>query len=80
MMPICGCAYRDRPYDVEPWPFAEALQNQICAIEFFVAPTLNCRPVLQQASDSYYGYFVVFVKRFLGILLTFFYVYQMHVL
>ena len=78
MMPICGCAYRDRPYDDEPLPFAEALHNQIGAIEFFVAPTLNSRPVLQQASASYYGYVVVFAQRFLGFLLTFFYFYQMH--
>ena len=80
MMQICGCAYPDRPDDVEPWHFAEALQNQICAIALFVAPTLNCRPVLQQASGSYCGCFVVFVLRCLECLLTFFCVYQMHAL
>ena len=80
MMPICECADRDRPYDDEPLPFAMALQNQICAIEFFAAPTSDCRPVLQQASDSYCGYVVVFVRRFLEFLLTIFCVYQMHVL
>ena len=80
MMPMCGCAYRDRPYDAEPWHFAKALQNQICAIRCFVDPTLNYMPVLQQASGFYYGYVVVFVQRFVGFLLTFFCVYQMHVL
>ena len=80
MMPISGCAYPDRQDDDDPWPFAEPLQNQISAIELLVAPTLNYMPALQKASDSYYGNVVVFVRRFLGFLLTFFCVCRMHVL
>ena len=60
-MPMCGCAYPSRPYDDEPLPFAEALQNQRCAIGFFVAPTLDCMPVFLRAVAYDYGYFVVFV-------------------
>ena len=80
MMPVCECAYRDRPNDVEPWPFAEALQNQICAIGFVVVPTSDCTPVFLQASDSYCGYFVVFVRRSLGFLPASVCVSRMHVL
>ena len=80
MMPNCGCAYPDRPDDNEPWHVAEALQQQRCAIGFFVAPTLDCMPVFLRAFDCEYGYVVVFVQRFLGFLLTFFCVCRMHVL
>ena len=67
-MPVCECAYRDRPDDVEPWPFAKALQHQIGAIGSFVVPTSDCTLAFLQASDSYCEYVVVFVRRFLGFL------------
>ena len=80
MMPICGCAYPDRQDDDEPWPFAEALQNQRCAIGFFVDQTLDCMPVFLRAFDCDYGYCVDIVRRFLGFLLTLSCVCRMHVL